>query len=108
MKYLATVLALAGCTVTPLFAQNGKSNIAPGARTQILAHNAYPDHGKYADRLDRAIASGMPFAIEEDLACVNGRSVVIHGAKNVSPDDPTLESYFFPRVAPMMEQALKE
>jgi hypothetical protein len=52
----------------------------------MLAHNAYPDHDKYADRPDRAIASGMPFAVEEDLAWLDGRSVVIHGAKNASPN----------------------
>lgn len=79
----------------------------PGARLQMLAHNAYPDHGKYADRLDRAIASGTPFVVEEDLAWVDGKSLVIHGAKNASAADPTLETYFFPKVKPLMEKALQ-
>jgi len=80
----------------------------PGSRILILSHNAYPDHGKYADRLDRAIAAGVPFAAEQDLAWIDGRSLEIHGAKNVGSDDPTLETYFFPRVKPIMEKALRE
>jgi hypothetical protein len=80
----------------------------PGSRTQVLAPNAYPDHGKYADRLDRALAAGLPLAVEEDLAWIDGKSLVIHGAKNASADDPTLESYFFPKVQPIVEKALKE
>jgi hypothetical protein len=81
---------------------------APGSRTQILSHNAYPDHGKYADRLDRTLAAGLPVAIEEDLAWIDGKSLLIHGAKNATPDDPTLESYFFPKVKPIIEKALKD
>lgn len=82
---------------------------ASAGAQQVWAHNAYPDHGQYGDRLDRAIATGTPFMVEEDLAWVDGKSVVIHGAKNVTAggDDPTLESYFFPKVRPMMERALK-
>jgi hypothetical protein len=81
---------------------------APGSRTTILSHNAYPDHGKFADRLDRALAAGVPVAIEQDLAWVDGKSLMIHGKKNVSGDDPTLDSYFIPRVKPVIEKALKD
>jgi hypothetical protein len=91
---------------TAAFAQN--QPLTPGARTLMLAHNAYPDHGKYADRLDRALASGQPFVVEEDLAWIDGQSLLIHGAKNVSGGDPTLESYFFAKVRPVIEKALKE
>ncbi len=89
-----------------VFAQN-KASFVPGTRTMVLAHNAYPDHGKYSDRLDRAIASGLPFATEQDLAWVDGKSLEIHGAKNVGTNDPTLESFFFPKIKPIMEEALK-
>jgi hypothetical protein len=89
------------------FAANVAS-YAPGSRTVVLSHNAYPDHGKYADRLDRAIAAGVPFATEQDLSWVDGKSLMIHGAKNVSGEDPTLDSYFIPRVKPVIEKALKE
>ena len=85
-----------------------KSTVAPGARTIPLAHNAYPDHGKYTDRLERAISAGTPFIVEEDLAWVNGHSYLVHGAKNASPGDPTLETYFFPAIKPVMEKALHE
>ena len=40
---------------------------------------------------------------------MDGRSLLIHGAKNAaSADDPTLESYFIPKVKPIMEKALQE
>jgi hypothetical protein len=100
------VLAFVALAASPLWAQHTNGNVTPGARVQMLAHNAYPDHGKYAYRLDRAIASGMPFTVEEDLAWLDGKSAVIHGAKNASASDPTLESYFFPKVKPLMEKAL--
>jgi hypothetical protein len=81
---------------------------APGMRVEVLSHNAFPDHGKYADRLDRAIAAGVPFAVEQDLAWVDGRSLLIHGPKAVGADDPTLETYFFPKIRPVIEKALKD
>jgi hypothetical protein len=81
---------------------------APGSRTQVLSHNAFPDHGKYADRLDRTLAAGLPTAVEQDLAWVDGKSLLIHGPKAVGTDDPTLESYFIPKVKPIIERALKE
>lgn len=80
----------------------------PGSRMVILSHNAFPDHGKFADRLDRTIASGMPFAIEQDLAWVDGHSLLIHGPKAATTNDPTIEGYFFAKVAPIVEKALKE
>jgi len=89
-------------------AMAAKLDYTPGSRTQMLAHNAFPDHGKYSDRLDQAIAAGVPFVVEEDLGWVDGRSLLIHGPKAVSSDDPTIESYFFPKVRPLMEKALKE
>jgi hypothetical protein len=101
-------IAFCAATVVVLTALVAASSYAPGSRCQILSHNAYPDHGKFADRLERTLAAGLPVAVEEDLAWVDGRSLVIHGAKNVSPDDPTLESYFIPKVKPIMEKALKE
>src|SRR5215475_4134042 len=84
------------------------NNYTPGSRIQVLSHNAFPDHGKYGDRLDRTLASGLPVAVEQDLAWVDGKSLLIHGPKAVGQDDPTLESYFIPKVKPIMEKALKE
>ena len=84
------------------------SPFEPGVRTLMLAHNAYPDERKYGDRLDHAIAAGAPFVVEEDVVWVGGRSLLIHNEKAASADSPTLESYFFPRVAPIIEKALKD
>jgi hypothetical protein len=99
------ILISSGAAVVLLTAAVGatlQNTYVPGSRTQILAHNAYPDHGKYADRLDRAIASGTPFVVEQDLAWTDGRSLMIHGTKNAASEgaDPTLETYFFPKVRP--------
>jgi hypothetical protein len=106
MKQLLTVILVSGALLLTAIA--GNQGLVPGSRIQVLAHNAYPDHGKYGDRLDRAISAGVPFVVEEDLSWVDGHSVLIHGAKNVGGDDPTLESYFFPKVKPIMEKAMKD
>ncbi len=106
-----TQVIVLGAAVTLLIAVaiDGKVGaFTPGSRTLILSHNAYPDHGKFENRLDRAIAVGAPFATEQDLAWVDGKSLMIHGARNVSANDPTLDSYFIPRVKPIIEKALKE
>jgi hypothetical protein len=104
-RQLIYLSAAASLILTAAVASN---SFGPGSRVVILSHNAYPDHGKYAERLDRAIAAGLPFATEQDLAWIDGRSLEIHGSKNASGDDPTLETYFFPKVKPIMEKALKE
>jgi hypothetical protein len=63
----------------------------------VLAHNAYPCEGKYAERLDRALSVGFPVVIEQDLVWVNGESLEIPAA-NLAPDDsPTMDIFFFPR-----------
>src|SRR5262252_10462164 len=107
-KHLIAGWTSAGITVTVALAAGLTNTYAPGSRIQVLSHNAYPDHGKYADRLDRTLSAGLPVAVEEDLAWVDGKSLLIHGAKNAAADDPTLESYFFPKVKPIMEKALKD
>jgi hypothetical protein len=77
------------------------------------AHNAYVENGKWSDRLDRALATGLPIATEQDLVWIPasstapGRSVVSHGPP-VSGSEPTLEEYFFTRIAPLVENALQE
>lgn len=77
------------------------------------AHNCYPYEGKWSDRIDRALGAGFPVGIEQDLAWAvdaktgKGRVVVSHKAET-SGTEPTLESYFFERVRPLVERALKE
>lgn len=105
---MKAALVVALCVIAGAPAQ-AQRPVTPGARIMVLAHNAYPDHGKYEDRLDRAIAAGVPFVVEEDLAWIDGKSLLIHGAKNASTgDDPMLESYFFPKIRPIIEKALQD
>jgi hypothetical protein len=106
--HLIALCAGVGLILTGTMAAKVVTTYAPGSRIQILSHNAYPDHGKYADRLDRAIAAGLPMVTEQDLAWVDGKSLEIHGARNAGGEDPTLETYFFPKVKPIVEKALKE
>jgi hypothetical protein len=82
--------------------------------TQILdAHNCYPYEGRWIDRLDRALSTGFPVAIEQDLAWYvdpttgQGRVVVTHTPKT-NGSEPTLRAYFFEHVRPIIEKALKE
>src|ERR1700722_15117389 len=102
MKKLLTVF-LALASLAAIAAKMHQSPFEPGARTLMLAHNAYPDDGKFGDRLVRVIATGVPCVVEEDLVWVDGRSLLIHNAKAAGSDSPTLESYFFPKVAPIVE-----
>ena len=76
----------------------------------LHAHNCYPDDGRWADRIERALATGVrPIAIEQDVVwaagSAGGRSVVGHVAPP-GGGEPTLEAYFFDRIRPIMEAAL--
>jgi hypothetical protein len=85
----------------------------PGSRVLLDAHNAYPYEGKYADRMPRALATGLPVAIEQDLIWrpgpggQGGESVVGHDVDKVA-DAPSFEDYFFTQLEPVMARALKE
>jgi hypothetical protein len=58
---------------------------APGARVLLDAPNCYPDGARFRDRIDRALATGLPVAIEQDLVWFRDprsgvhRSIVSHG-----------------------------
>jgi hypothetical protein len=75
------------------------------------AHNAYPYAGRHADRIDRALATGLPVAIEQDLVwrpAADGRparSAVSHG-EPFTGSEPGLREHFFARVRPLVERAL--
>ena len=76
-------------------------------RSVLDAHNCYPYKGQFKDRIERALATGYPVGIEQDLTLGNGVPVVSHEAK-VTGGEPTLREHFFERVRPLMEKALKE
>jgi hypothetical protein len=93
--------------------QTSQEHFGPGARTLLDAHNAYPERGRWADRLDRALATGLPLAIEQDLHWGQSRRDAPSAPLVAHDDDalggaPTLEAYFFERIRPIMERALAE
>ena len=108
-----SVLVMAMTATASLLALPLSSDFAPGSRVLIDAHNAYPSDGKFADRIDRALATGLPVAIEQDLwwfvdpRSGVGRTVVSHGGEDAAIA-PTFEEYFFAKVAPILARALKE
>jgi hypothetical protein len=87
--------------------------VTPGTRVLLDAHNCYPYDGHWPERVQRALGTGLPLAIEQDLAWFVdpqtgvGRSLVTHGAP-FTGSEPTMREYFFERIRPMMEQALRE
>jgi len=92
---------------------NGQQVPQPGSRTIMDAHNCYPYFEWWGDRIDRALSAGTPVAIEQDLGwytdSTTGKSwsVVTHGDP-ITGEEPIMEQYFFARVRPIVEQALKE
>lgn len=90
-----------------------KDMARPGARVLMDAHNCYPYFEWWGDRIERALSAGTPLAIEQDLAWYTNphtglsHSVVTHGAP-VTGQEPTLESYFFVHVRPVVERALQD
>jgi hypothetical protein len=81
--------------------------------TVLDAHNCYPYDGRWADRVDRALHTGFPVAIEQDLAWFvdpasgKGRVVVSHSAQPTAVD-PEERTYFFEKVRPIIEKQLAQ
>ncbi|HUH63599.1 MAG TPA: hypothetical protein VLZ50_11395, partial [Terracidiphilus sp.] len=86
---------------------------APGSRTIMDAHNCYPYFEWWYDRIDRALSAGTPLAIEQDLGWYTDArtgkswSVVTHGGE-MTGEEPLMEHYFFDKVRPIVDTALKE
>ena len=82
------------------------------ARTLLDAHNCYPYEDQWANRIERALSTGTPLAIEQDLAWyvdkTTGKawSVVSHDS-HPHGNEPTMKQYFFERIRPIIEEALK-
>ena len=113
-RSLSSAVALASAIINlflclPLDAQ---TSYAPGSRTINDAHNCYPYDRRWNDRIDRALASGTPVAIEQDMNWFvppDGgapRVLVSHGGK-LTGQEPEFEHYFLDRVRPIVEAALK-
>ncbi len=91
----------------PAYAQNAPLDFLNHGRPVLDAHNCYPYEGSWAERIDRALGTGFPVGIEQDLAWYGGRVVVSHTAKTTGVE-PSLRDYFFERVRPIVEKALAE
>jgi hypothetical protein len=93
-------------------ALHGSTSFKPGARTVLDAHNCYPYEGKWSDRIERALANGIPIAIEQDLFWFTdpkthqSRSVLAH-TPDFHGDEPSLETYFFERIRPIVEAEMR-
>lgn len=92
-------------------AQQAPLDFLNHSKPVLDAHNSYPYNGRWADRIDRALAAGFPVSIEQDLAWgidpETGRHapVLSHQAK-ANGAEPTLRRYFFERVRPIVEASL--
>ena len=105
-------ILLLALSALPLFGQ-ANLDFLNHNRPVLDAHNCYPYKGDFRDRIDRALQTGFPVGIEQDLgwaidpATGKGRPVVTHDAKTTGTE-PTLRDYFFERVRPIVEKALAD
>jgi hypothetical protein len=109
MLSAGAILALLWSAID-LMASTGGNRFLPGRRVLLDAHNAYPERGRFHERLDQALATGLPVAIEQDLAwCPDSTGVrvpVVSHETECHGGEPSLDAYFFARVAPLLEGAL--
>lgn len=84
--------------------------LMPLGRSLLHAHNSYPEKGRFADRIDRALKTALsPIVIEQDVALAtrDGKPVsVVSHDDTLTGGEPTLEDHFFKRVEPMLDRAL--
>ena len=109
MKAFWCLLATAGL----LCAQSNSLEFLNHNQPVLDAHNCYPYDGKWTDRIDRALTTGFPVGIEQDIGWAadpvtgKGRPVVTHTARGTGLD-PTLREHFFEHVRPTIEKALAD
>ena len=95
------------------YAQTASLDFLNHNRPILDAHNCYPYQGRWADRIDRALGTGFPVSIEQDLAWHRTGSkgegqILLSHESATSGSEPTLRDYFFERVRPVVEKALAE
>jgi hypothetical protein len=111
LKFLSLpVLALLLAGTSP--SDNDLLRIGNG-RSLLDAHNCYPYDGRWADRIDRALATGFPVGIEQDVAPYTDPATgsvipkVTHNS-TATAQDPALKQYFFEHVRPIVERELHD
>src|ERR1035438_10567110 len=83
----------------PLFAQ-ANLDFLNHNRPVLDAHNCYPYKGDFKDRIDRALETGFPVGIEQDLgwaidpATGKGRPGVTHTAHTNGTEPPRRADFF--------------
>ena len=103
---------LVAVSAAVIFART-QNAVAPGTRVLMDAHNCYPYSEWWSDRIDRALSAGTPLAIEQDLLWTKNprtgqmSSIVSHGGQ-VTGAEPNMREYFFERVRPIVEKALRD
>jgi len=106
------LLLIAGAAIAAVIVPEQSSEVRPGSRVVMDAHNCYPYDGRWADRIQRALSAGVPLAIEQDLlwytdkATGQSRSIVSHGPPGHGTE-PSMKQYLFERIRPIVERALR-
>lgn len=106
-------LCLAAMLLCTIVVAENAGNLAPGKRVIVEAHNCYPYHGLWENRIDKALEAEKPVGIELDLMWYvspetgEGALVTAHDGP-LTGQEPTLRAYFFDRVRPLIEATLKE
>lgn len=105
-------LACSASIIADAGRQQAQSPAILGGRSLLHAHNAYPEDGRWRDRIDRALATGqVPIVIEQDIAFAPrnepGERTVVSHDDSLDGAEPTLRQHFFDRVRPIIERALK-
>ena len=68
LKRIAFLLAAISIASLPATAQHSDLKLLNHNRPLLDAHNCYPYDGQWNDRIERALNSGFPVSIEQDLA----------------------------------------
>jgi hypothetical protein len=113
IRWIEFLAILACIPASNASAQQAELKFLNHNRPILDAHNCYPYGDKWADRVQRALNSGFPVSIEQDLAWYVdpatgiGRVVVTHTSKPRGKE-PTLREYFFEQVRPVIEKAIAQ
>lgn len=113
LKRIAFLFAGMAVAVLSAAAQPSTLTLLNHNQPFLDAHNCYPYEGQWNDRIQRALNSGFPVSIEQDLAWYvdpatgAGRVVVSHTPRPTG-SEPTLQDYFFQQVGPIVKKALAE
>lgn len=116
VSILLAGMAFVAALLPAVSAEDLPAGSKPGGRVLLDAHNCYPEHDRWVDRIDRALKTGLPVAIEQDLMWYRdpvtqaARSIVSHAQEDepFTGREPSIEQHFFERIRPLVEQALRE